>query len=145
MARPNTDVEEYKFENYSLPKRNRLSEQELWALDKELEKFKVTNDINFPTKATVSYVSEKEWMKSRGGLTKDGGVIMTSYTPSVWSANGKLIKPKDCDPIKYEQLREDFAQWQRWKSKGDTKRLEQYAHMSQQLGEEKIIDKEDLF
>lgn len=124
MARPNTDREFENFDKYRAPVKNRLSQQELVRLDKELETFRINNEVYFPIKGPISYIDTEAWMKKRGALSKDGAVIMSGHIPAIYDSKGKLIKPQDCDPILYEQLLEDHQQWERYKWGEDQKTIQ---------------------
>ena len=142
MARPKTDSEYENFSKYRLPTKDRLGESEMIALDRELQKYMVTKDIHFPadTTTTVTLLDENAFMKARGVLSKDDGIKIKGFTPSVWNDGGtKLIKIYDMEPIAYEQVKEDLAQWKRWRNKDATKNLMSLDEMSKQLAESKRI------
>lgn len=108
---------------YFPPVKNRLTESQLQALGEELKKY---------TKGSTIQI--EEWMKSRGALSKNGGVVITNYKPTIY--NGANVKQHvDCDPILFEQLHEDLEQYLFWSGRskyGELKKLEQYEQMAQQ-------------
>ncbi len=145
MARPDTDSEFNNFSRYKKPTVNRLGDSELIALDRELQKYMVTKEINYPTKDTITVLDEKSFLIDRKVLSKDGGIKITEWTPSKWNDSGtRLLEIYDMAPIPYEQTKEDLAQWKRWKNKDKTKELMHFDQMSKQMGTAKKITNSEM-
>lgn len=85
---------------YRAPVKNRLADQELEVMDKELQKFH-----------NGKYTDTKAWLVSKGALNKDGAIKIDFYKPAVYDSQGRVSKPQDCNPILYEQLSLDLDQW----------------------------------
>lgn len=100
---------------YVGPRINRLTLDQIKALDKELEAFKIK--VKTDMFGEVEYVDEWAWLKHRGALDKYGSVVVTGYQPPKYNSQGQCTRKVDCEPILYEQLCEDFRQWSRWSTK----------------------------
>ena len=80
--------------------KNRLSEQELEVMNKELQTF-----------YNGKYTDTQAWLISKGALSKCYAVVVTSFVPAKYDTRGQCTSPIDCDPILYEQLSADLEQW----------------------------------
>ncbi len=91
---------------YQPPHKSWLSLQELQILDRELQPFcrEVFSTI---LKRNVTMVDEIPYMATKGAVTLNG---------KNWAVKVSNFHDNDCDPIPYEQLSEDIAQWKKWKS-----------------------------
>ena len=91
---------------YQRPHKNWLSLQELHILDRELQPF-CKEIFNTLLKKNTFLLDEIAYMASKGAVTLNG---------KKWAVKVSNFHDNDCDPIPYEQLLEDIAQWKKWKS-----------------------------
>mgnify|MGYP001605063257 CR=1 FL=1 len=132
---------EFKEDRYIKPSKNRLSEQQLIDLDKEIEGFSIEKEVNFPDKKIIKFFDEIAWLKNKGALTENGAVIVKNYRYSVYASNGHLIVPTDCDPILFEQLSEDLEQWRYWKGRKEfieNKKIEGLEELASKMNVESL-------
>ncbi len=73
---------------------------QLQEMDREMQKYLVTKNIDFPSRRTVTFYNYEQWFKDNGGLSKDGAVVY-----------------KENEPILYTELNNKLNQWQSWKGK----------------------------
>jgi hypothetical protein len=145
MARPNTDARD-SGNSYQPPVKNRLTLQEVHALDGELKKYFYKKEVYVPKKEEVELLNKEQWFKDKGAKNKYGAVMVQNYKSPLYAQNGRCIRPVDCEPILYEQLQEDLDQWGKWCSKvayAKGKELEELkaqltAHIVLEKGEEEI-------
>lgn len=102
--------------SYHLPEKNRLNPQQLRILDNELKRYFYKVWVNSPVKEEIELLNTEQWLKDRGAKNKDGAIVVRDYKTARYS-NGRLLSASDCEPILYEQLMEDLAQWKTWRSK----------------------------
>jgi len=127
---------------YRRPIENRLTENQLRDLDKELEQYREKQTITFAgQKTTINPVNIEKWMMAKGALGKHGGLVLTNHTPSTKDDK------RDCDPIMFEQLSADIAQWINWRARADIgwkKRMKDYAQTPEAVMADTAALKEKL-
>lgn len=122
MARPQTDKfeETYFGRSYKKPIENRLNSEQVTALEKEMRPFYVTKLVTWPPYSTpekCSVFDERAFLEHKGAM-RYGRIVISGYKPPKYGSEGRVIEPRDCEPILYEQLCEDIKQVQKAKSKG---------------------------
>ena len=122
-------------DRYKKPVQNRLSQQQLLELDKELDSFTNEKEVNFPHKMTVKVFDEVKWLKSKGALA-DERIVTTNFKSAVYGTDDRLKEPTDCDPILFEQLSMDLEQWRWWKGRKEfveNKRIEGLEELAEKM------------
>ena len=115
-----------------------LSEAELRALNEELQDFKISKPSPI-FKKDLQYYDQMAWLRARGALTKDNAVVITNYKPPVYNDDGKIVERRDCDPILYETLCDQWRQWEEWNGKREYAREQAARQYNEMAGEEVVF------
>lgn len=79
----------------------------------------------------LTYIDQRAWLISRGALNKEGAVVISNYRPAVYTTQGKLQEPSDCDPISYEACMNDYDQWLAWCARKEYAKKRENADLDQ--------------
>lgn len=125
----NKDGEVYT-QRYRKPTKNRLTQTQLYELDRELEKYRVAVPA-IPERGLLetTTIDQTAWMIAQCAKNEYGAVVITGYSPTEYDNQGRCTKQSDSDPILFQQLLCDWDQWLDWKGKqqyGEKKRIESY-------------------
>lgn len=112
---------------YRKPLKDRLTPAQLVEFDKRLQNYKKIVPA-FGELPEREMIDVRAYMEDMGAL-KNGAVVIKEMTPPKYTVDGKVKHWYDCDPIAYEQLSEDIAQWERW-SYGKKQQAQAYEHIS---------------
>lgn len=137
--------EETIVRRYQKPVVRNYSEVEMLELDKELEEFRVTKEVEFPKKMTISFINEDSWLRSKKALGEEGGVVIDNLIIKHIKRGGVTHSDIDCDPVRFEDLSLKLQAWNWWKSKkefGNKKRIEGLEELAKDVT---VIDIEDVF
>lgn len=143
MSKPNTD-EGGSNQSYQLPIKNRLTPQEIHALDAELKKYIYKKWVSVPIREEIELTNAEQWYIDRGAKNKHGDIIIKDYKSPLYSSDGKTIRHVDCEPILYEQLTEDLEQWKRWRSKVAYAKGKELEELNVQFVESNVIENQEL-
>lgn len=100
--------------------KNRLSEQELIAMEKEIQEKYIRTVWSERFQMEIKPMDITQYLKDKGALSASGAVIIH---------RGKMVQ--------YEQVSADLEQFFNWKAKkeyGDKKKMEQLMEMSKEIG-----------
>lgn len=119
---------QYKKPNY------KYSDKEMEMFGIEMEKYREV--ITLKDGRVVKPVNFRQYMIDMGALNKEGAVIIENIAKFPVKGGRSDEYYFDCSPIMYEQLDSKIEQWKDWKDRkkyAETKRLENYEKMAQEL------------
>lgn len=100
---------------YKLPRKNRLSENQLKQFHERLLAYMKTGRT-ITGEPGGKFIDYQKYLED-AGATKNGAVVIKERTKAEYDSFGKLRTPSDCDPVLYEQIWEDIRQYEEWISK----------------------------
>lgn len=131
--------DEFTSRKYRKPEQQSpLRDDELVALDDELERFRVKRYNKF-FNCETSFIDQRAWLKSRGAFSANGSVVIEGYEPAEYNEQGKVTKHIDCYPVRYEQCMWEWEQWIAWKGRKEFARkkeaheLDEIARKNQEI------------